>query len=308
MYRGVWRSASGSGFSGSSAKYATAAGASATYKVTARSVALVVAKGPGRGKLKVYVDGVLAKTVDTYRSKVQYRVQVWSRTWTAEGVHTIKIVVAGTPGRPRVDLDAFALLKGGQETPPGPETSTALSLLAALPTAAEDGTGYDRALFVHWIDADGNGCDTRAEVLIAESTTPVTVDADCAISGGTWHSVYDGADTTDASTFDVDHVVPLAEAWGSGAWGWTAARRQGYANDLGDARSLRAVSASSNRSKGDSDPAEWLPPQADFGCTYASEWIVVKTRWGLSVDSAERTVLAGMLAVCPPDAVTVVTQ
>ena len=186
-------------------------------------------------------------------------------------------------------------------------SGTGLQLLARLTTAAERPAGYERALFVLWVDADHNGCNTREEVLIAESRTPATTGTGCAVSG-TWRSAYDGLTTTRASTFDIDHVVPLKEAWDSGAYGWTAARRQSYANDLGDSRSLRAVSAASNRSKGDRDPAQWLPPLTSFRCTYATDWVVVKVRWSLSVDPAERAALRGMLASCPVRTSRIVLQ
>jgi hypothetical protein len=177
--------------------------------------------------------------------------------------------------------------------------------LEGIPTAAETSAGYDRDLFVHWIDADGNGCDTRNEVLIAESLTPVTVGADCWISGGSWVSAYDGLSSADPTAMEIDHVVALKEAWDSGAATWTADRRQAYANDLGDGRSLRAVSASSNGDKSERDPADWLPTVTSFHCTYATEWVAVKARWRLSVDAAERTRLQSILGSCPAPAVTV---
>jgi hypothetical protein len=177
-------------------------------------------------------------------------------------------------------------------------SGTGLQLLARLASAPEYPNGYARALFVHWIDADRDGCSTRNEVLIKESRTMARTGAGCVVAGS-WRSAYDGATTTKASSFDIDHVVALKEAWDSGAWAWTQARRQDYANDLGDSRSLRAVSAASNRSKSDKDPALWLPPLTSFRCTYATEWVVVKVRWTLSVDAAERTALKRILAACP---------
>ena len=185
---------------------------------------------------------------------------------------------------------------------------TALDLLATLQTAAEHNAGYKRSYFVLWTDADHDGCDTRQEVLIAESTTPVTEGKRCSISGGSWYSAYDGVKTTRASTFDIDHLVPLAEAWGSGASAWSAERRMEYANDLGDPRTLIAVSATSNRAKGDRDPATWLPPLVSYRCTYVTDWVVVKTRWSLSVDQAERSAIEGVLDACPPEVVSVVVE
>lgn len=183
-------------------------------------------------------------------------------------------------------------------------SGTGLQLLARLPTAAEHPSGYARTLFVHWIDADRDGCDTRDEVLIAESRTTARIGSGCSVRG-TWRSAYDGVTTTSASSFDIDHVVALKEAWDSGAWAWTLARRQAYANDLGDSRVLRAVSAASNRSKSDKDPAQWLPPLTSFRCTYATDWVVVKVRWRLKVDSVERASLRRILAACPARTVSV---
>lgn len=179
-------------------------------------------------------------------------------------------------------------------------------LLTILPTAPEQRAGYDRSLFRHWTDADGDGCDTRREVLIEESLTVVAVSATCGISGGSWVSVYDGLAFTDPSGLDIDHVVALAEAWDSGAYGWSADRRERFANDLGVSWSLIAVSASSNRSKSDQDPADWLPPSSGDLCPYLSAWIAVKVRWSLAVDTGERSELASLTASCPDERMPVI--
>lgn len=190
-------------------------------------------------------------------------------------------------------------------TPSPSAGDTALDFLATLATTAERREGYSRELFRHWVDADGDGCNARYEVLIAESTTTPTIGGGCSLSGGRWVSLYDGAEITDPRTIDIDHMVPLAEAWDSGASAWSAARREAYANDLGDARSLIAVTASSNRAKSDGDPADWLPPLTDYWCTYASEWVAVKARWGLAVDPAERERLVEILEGCPATPISV---
>ena len=171
-------------------------------------------------------------------------------------------------------------------------------IIAGLVIQPEVVGGYDRDLFRHWIDADGDGCDTRREVLIAESTTPVSVGSGCSLNGGTWVSAFDGVSTTDASKFDVDHFVPLAEAWRSGAHSWDSTTRQNFANDLGYEMSLIAVSASSNRSKSDRDPSSWMPPSSSFKCEYVYSWIQVKIRWKLTVDDAEATALRNNWAGC----------
>jgi hypothetical protein len=172
-----------------------------------------------------------------------------------------------------------------------------------LPTAAESRAGYSRDLFKHWVDADGDGCDTRDEVLISEAEKAPSVGSGCAISGGRWFSYYDGVSQTSASALDIDHMVPLAEAWDSGAGSWSSATREAYANDLGDYRTLVGVTASENRSKGDQDVAEWLPPQQQ--CRYLREWVAVKHRWRLRVDSGEKSALSSIASGCTNSTITV---
>jgi hypothetical protein len=108
------------------------------------------------------------------------------------------------------------------------------------------------------------------------------------------------------SGLDIDHLVPLAEAWDSGASTWSAAEREAYANDLGDDRALIAVSAASNRSKADQDPTAWMPPAEGYRCQYATDWIADKLRWRLTADEAETTALTDILSRCSnvPVAVT----
>lgn|GEM_PF-1131077 len=175
----------------------------------------------------------------------------------------------------------------------------------ALPVDVEIRTGYDRALFNHWVDADGDCQNARAEVLIAETLAPVTFTtaSNCTVATGQWYSYYDAQTSTLASDFDIDHMVALAEAWDSGAHSWTAAERQAFANDLGDDRSLIAVTDNSNVAKSDSDPAGWLPAYEQ--CRYIATWVAVKIRWSLTVDSTEKGVLATLAAGCPADTVTV---
>ncbi|MFJ2193996.1 HNH endonuclease family protein [Kitasatospora sp. NPDC087861] len=96
----------------------------------------------------------------------------------------------------------------------------------------------------------------------------------------------------------------MAEAWDSGASGWTAAERQAYANDLGDPRTLVAVTARSNRQKADKDIAEWLP-RDDEACDYLTRWTVAKTRWGLSIDTTEQTAMHRISASCTNEDLTI---
>ena len=173
--------------------------------------------------------------------------------------------------------------------------STARTYLASLTVKTENRTGYDRDLFPHWITQSG-ACNTR-EVVLKRDGTDVEQNSSCAATSGSWYSVYDGATWTAASDLDIDHLVPLAEAWDSGAGSWTTSRRQSFANDLTRPQ-LIAVTDNVNQSKGDQDPATWMPSRTAYRCTYVRAWVQVKYYYGLSVDSAEKSALQNYLASC----------
>ena len=168
-----------------------------------------------------------------------------------------------------------------------------------LPVADELRTGYERDLFPEWSDADGDGCNTRYEVLIAEAIVAPTVGAGCFLSGGEWRSAYDGLVFSSPADLQIDHVVALAEAWDSGASAWTTARRELFANDLDVPWTLIAVSGATNEAKADSDPADWVPPDPGAVCPFVADWIAIKARWGLSVDPREEEALRALIAGCP---------
>lgn len=186
---------------------------------------------------------------------------------------------------------------------PAARAATVLPLADAveqIPIADESRTGYDRDAFKHWnagLDP-ADGCNTRAEVLLDEAVEAPAVAAGCKLSGGRWNSYYDAAEVTDPGKLDIDHVVALAEAWDSGAGAWTAQRREAYANDQDAATSLVAVTARTNRSKADKDPAEWMPPLPEAHCRYVGEWTATKLRWGLSTDQTEADALKVYAEAC----------
>ena len=165
---------------------------------------------------------------------------------------------------------------------------SALALLQTIRVENEYQVGYDRALFDHWRDIDGDGCDSRDQVLKRDSISLPQVDpVNCNVIAGDWVSPYDGGRWSNPSDIDIDHVVALKEAWDSGAWAWNAAQRKAFANDTSDSRTLLAVTDSVNQSKSDKDPSNWLPPLQSYTCTYLGNWIAVKVRWSLSMDSSE---------------------
>jgi len=170
--------------------------------------------------------------------------------------------------------------------------ATALTALEVKPEEATE--SYDRKAFKHWSNAEGSDCDVRDAVLKEEADPAIAADADCPLPDRKWISLYDGKILTDPSKLDIDHMVPLAEAWRSGAHAWAdnPDRLEAYANDMGDPRALIAVSAGSNRSKSDQDPDVWLPTSDDYLCTYLADWVAMKYRWELTLETSEYDAIA----------------
>jgi len=197
---------------------------------------------------------------------------------------TIKTVPVGTPAA------ALAQLRTLRVTPRRPPV------------------GYVRDAFgTAWLDTDGNGCNQRDDVLLRDAvpgTATYQQQARCDhdVLAGTWVDPYTGRRLTftdlkelaQAEAIQIDHLVPLAEAWASGASRWDNERRQQFANDLAE---LLAVDGPTNASKGDDDPAAWRP-RKEFQCTYAVRWIATKSRWDLAVDRPERRALTQLLGYC----------
>ena len=194
--------------------------------------------------------------------------------------------------------------------PPPPRAERARAELDRLVVRARPrGTeGYRRDAFgSDWVDTDDNGCNQRDDVLLRDAvrgTTRVETQGACDhdVVAGTWHDPYTGRtltftdlkDLRQAEAIQIDHVVPLAEAWVSGARRWNRTRRETFANDLDE---LLAVDGPTNMSKGDGDPASWRPRRG-YQCTYARRWIAVKTRYRLDVDGSEKSALDQMLGLC----------
>ncbi|KQW48375.1 hypothetical protein ASC77_06330 [Nocardioides sp. Root1257] len=195
-------------------------------------------------------------------------------------------------------------------TPDLPSASEAAHLLRDLAATSRrpDVPTYDRDAFGSpWADTDGNGCNQRDDVLlrdvVADTVTVARQGAcDHDVLAGTWVDPYTGRTLTfddlkdlhQAQAIQIDHVVPLAEAWRSGASSWSGARRHRFANDLSV---LLAADGPTNAAKGDDDPAAWRPRKA-FQCEYAERWVAVKSHWALAADRSERRALAEMLGYC----------
>jgi hypothetical protein len=171
--------------------------------------------------------------------------------------------------------------------------------LARIRVAPETRAGYRREDWPHWLDADGNCLNAREEVLVAESVAPARLSPDrCSVLEGRWVDPYTGETLTDPARVDIDHVVALQEAHDSGGAAWDRERRAAYANDLSDPRTLVATSREANRAKGAKGPEEWLPPDPGARCRYVGDWVLIKARWSLAMDEAERVAIGNILAAC----------
>ncbi|KAK0199380.1 hypothetical protein DFS33DRAFT_1369005 [Desarmillaria ectypa] len=183
-----------------------------------------------------------------------------------------------------------------RDLPTPASASTARTYLKALTIEAESNSpAYKRDYFHTWIIISGK-CDTR-ETVLARDAISIVQASDCSATSGSWVSPYDGVATKLPSDLDIDHLVPLKEAWVSGARSWTAAQREAFANDVTRPQ-LVAVTDNLNQAKGDKDPAEWMVPLKSYVCTYVRAWVTVKHYYGLSVDQDEYDALTGYLANC----------
>lgn len=180
--------------------------------------------------------------------------------------------------------------------PDGPATALVDALVVAQPSSPGE---YRRDAFgPGWSYDPETGCNTREVVLAEESGPGLVVGDRCKPLVGSWTSTYDGMVTSDPADLEIDHVVPLAEAWRTGAAAWTADRREVFANDLDDPGTLAAVSTRSNRSKQDSTPAQWLPDDDAARCRFVADWVRIKARWDLTVAPDEKVAITQVLAGC----------
>ena len=192
-----------------------------------------------------------------------------------------------------------AVPTGSPEVPPDMDAPILVPQLRVA-EPPEDLPAYSRKDWKHWVDADGDCQDTRAEVLIEESLadTAFATDRGCRVIAGEWAGLYTGQTFSDTAELDIDHLVPLKNAHLSGGWQWDAERKEDYANSMEADYHLVAVYKRENRAKGARGPEEWQPPDGSYHCLYALQWIGVKAAWELTVTADEWAALEAMLSMC----------
>lgn len=200
-----------------------------------------------------------------------------------------------TPG----DTASASAPPAGQGTPasaPQPAATTP----KATPSSTTTRGPYKRAEFTltgrdwDWTDLDripaldrpGPQCDGRQETVKAYTTNQVRTTT-CYVLQGDVYDWYTGTTTKGAltSAYDADHVVALADAWDSGAWAWTRAKRTAFANDP---RGIVLTQATTNRGKGARGPDQWTPANKARACAYVNRYALIKRTWRLRLDRAER--------------------
>ncbi|MBP2228917.1 hypothetical protein J2847_002209 [Azospirillum agricola] len=243
------------------------------------------------------------------------------RSLTLRGLFTVLAVLAALALAERLHLLPAGTLesllgqeekkpRGGRGHTPAPPPVVARSsdridfdrtqaLLDGIRVEEERRRGYVREEWPHWIAPDRGCLNAREQVLIRDSRRPATLSRNgCSVLSGDWLDPYTGERFTDPGQVDIDHRVPLEEAYASGGYGWTRERRAAYANDLTDPLTLLASSREANRAKGSKGPEDWLPPKRDGICLYVADWIAVKARWELAMDERERVTVGNILADC----------
>lgn len=145
--------------------------------------------------------------------------------------------------------------------------------------------------FGGWIrgsDGDNSCLNTRSKVLVRDSVSNVTyANSGCSVQSGDWDDPYSAIEIKQAHDVQIDHFVPLKNAYMTGAYQWDFNKRCLYANFLANKFHLLAVSGHENISKSDSSPAEYMPPNKSYTCQYLKQWLLVKTIWGLKITPME---------------------
>lgn len=156
---------------------------------------------------------------------------------------------------------------------------------------------YDRSDWPHWIDADNDCQDTRAEILIRDSQVPAKYKRNkpCNVTWGKWFDLYTGILFLKASDMDIDHIVPLHWAHSHSGAAWTRDRKREFANDYAN---LIPADAETNREKSDKGPDQWMPPRKTYHCEYVKRFNAIVSKYGLVYTGKEQMNINSKLALC----------
>lgn len=183
------------------------------------------------------------------------------------------------------------------------DISTARAQLEKLPIHPHAPVyAYDRDYFgPTWADTDYNGCDTRNDILNRDlsNVTHKAGTNNCVVTSGTLNDPYSGdiinftRGSQSSMAVQIDHIVPLANAWNTGASQMDETTRLKFANDP---ENLLAVDGPTNQAKGAKDAGDWLPTA--YRCDYVATQIYIKTKYELWVTESEATAMNQVLETC----------
>lgn len=157
-------------------------------------------------------------------------------------------------------------------------------------TLRQDKVEYARDSFGDWVDFNGDCLDTRAEFLKERSLISVVLDeSGCRVLSGLWIDAYTGDKLESASDIDIDHIFPLKMVWDFGASEWPPAKRRAFNNDF---ENLAITASSVNRSKGDSSPLNWTPPNPIFRCQYVNGFLNIISKYQIILPISDINAMA----------------
>lgn len=236
-----------------------------------------------------------AKTVEAWAKNAGPNIEEW-----------VSSIISG--GRSQPALPGGDVTYEPYKPLPGASVEQSTGQLAGIQTGDAQNVAYNRDEWNHWVNV--RTCWTVREQVLARDAQPgslimldsagnatTDVNTACEITGGTWVDFYTGSTITNPKDLDIDHMIPLKYAATHGGQGWDKGKKEAYANSL-DPGHLLAVSAGANRSKSDKGPSEWIPSNESYKCSYATSWISVSVKWGLTATEADKNALQKMLETC----------
>lgn len=161
---------------------------------------------------------------------------------------------------------------------------------------------YDRIKhFGGWVKnkKSGDCFNTRNKVLVRDNVGTIVLKESnkCSVATGEWIDAYSGRTMTDAQAeIQIDHMVPLKEAYISGAHKWTFKERCLYGNYLGYKNHLVSASGEENNEKSAKTPEDYMPPKQEYKCEYLKDWLKIKSFWGLSLVPEEMKAIKELVA------------